>query len=123
MLNSAGGSLWIRNNKKLLLSLFSFQRLQVTGLGLICINDAHKLLWHQMPTSAVPVVRHYSKKAGAAKLRREVESDSDSDSDDEFERRRQKLSSKRSERVSPLIELKHYTAYYTNGSKLQKKVS
>ncbi|KAH8338856.1 hypothetical protein KR074_007628 [Drosophila pseudoananassae] len=70
----------------------------VNGLGLICINGVHKLLWHQMPTAAVPAVRHYSKKAGAAKLRREVESDSDSDSDDEFERRRQKLSSKRSER-------------------------
>ncbi|KAH8266871.1 hypothetical protein KR026_005936 [Drosophila bipectinata] len=73
-------------------------RLQLNGLGLICINGVHKLLWHQMPTAAVSTVRHYSKKAGAAKLRREVESDSDSDSDDEFERRRQKLSSKRSER-------------------------
>ncbi|KAH8345329.1 hypothetical protein KR067_012393 [Drosophila pandora] len=65
---------------------------------IICVNGAHKLLWHQMPTASVQAVRHYSKKAGAAKLRREVESDSDSDSDDEFERRRQKLSSKRSER-------------------------
>lgn len=37
-------------------------------------------------------------------MRREVESDSDSDSDDEFERRRQKMDSKRSERVSELLE-------------------
>lgn len=94
--------------------MVSFQRLQVTGLGVICVNGAQKLLWHQMPTAAVQAVRHYSKKAGAAKLRREVESDSDSDSDDEFERRRQKLSSKRSERVSPLIKLKHYTASNTH---------
>ncbi|SPP78379.1 blast:Sarcoplasmic calcium-binding protein [Drosophila guanche] len=60
---------------------------------------AHPLLWHQMPTTAVQAVRKYSKKsAGAARLRREEESDSDADSDDEFEQRRQKTSSKRSER-------------------------
>ncbi|XP_033169531.1 sarcoplasmic calcium-binding protein [Drosophila mauritiana] len=66
--------------------------------GNICGHGAHSLLWHQMPTAVVQAVRQYSKKAGAAKLRREVESDSDSDSDDEFERRRQKMDSKRSER-------------------------
>eukprot|EP00099_Drosophila_melanogaster_P014496 NP_511070.1 sarcoplasmic calcium-binding protein, isoform A [Drosophila melanogaster] len=66
--------------------------------GIICGHGAHSLLWHQMPTAVVQAVRQYSKKAGAAKLRREVESDSDSDSDDEFERRRQKMDSKRSER-------------------------
>ncbi|KAH8421446.1 hypothetical protein KR009_008161 [Drosophila setifemur] len=66
--------------------------------GHICSNITHTLLWHQMPTSMVLAVRQYSKKAGAAKLRREEESDSDCDSDDEFEKRRQKMASKRSER-------------------------
>ncbi|KAH8421554.1 hypothetical protein KR009_010768 [Drosophila setifemur] len=66
--------------------------------GHICSNGTHTLLWHQMPTSMVLAVRQYSKKAGAAKLRREEESDSDCDSDDEFEKRRQKMASKRSER-------------------------
>lgn len=81
------------------------QRLVLASGGNICGNGAHShtLLWHQMPTAVVQAVRQYSKKsAGAAKLRREVESDSDSDSDDEFERRRQKMDSKRSERVSEL---------------------
>ncbi|KAH8281281.1 hypothetical protein KR018_007629 [Drosophila ironensis] len=73
-------------------------RLLVASGGNICAHGAHTFLWHQMPLNMVQAVRQYSKKAGAAKLRREVESDSDSDSDDEFERRRQKTSSKRSER-------------------------
>ncbi|XP_017001476.3 sarcoplasmic calcium-binding protein [Drosophila takahashii] len=75
-------------------------RLFLATGGNICGHGAqHSLLWHQMPTAVVQAVRQYSKKsAGAAKLRREVESDSDSDSDDEFERRRQKMDSKRSER-------------------------
>ncbi|XP_043659080.1 sarcoplasmic calcium-binding protein [Drosophila teissieri] len=74
-------------------------RLFLATGGHMCGHGAqHSLLWHQMPTAVVQAVRQYSKKAGAAKLRREVESDSDSDSDDEFERRRQKMDSKRSER-------------------------
>jgi len=61
-----------------------------------------------MPTAVIQAVRQYSKKsAGAAKLRREEESDSDSDSDDEFERRRKKVDSKHSERVSELLEKQH----------------